>query len=316
MSASNEALSPGENVFGFAPRAAPGTDSPTASRILLGTSLRLLRGKATLKEVTARTSGFSVSKLSRFETGNNPVTLKDVRALLRTYKAAPEVVGEFEQLARHAMQPEWTAPYRDLLPRFVERLIALESKAWKLYGYERVLFPGLLQTEAYARAVITGDLPGSMDSEVERRVALRMQRQHRARDGGVRTVHYIDEGVLTRTVGSPEVMVGQLERLIALTQTPGFGIRVIPRTCTVASSITSITHLDFRTTGLPELVYNEGLMAADYLVPVDDEDAQSKGPSPFTYAKEMLWRLMGHALDRVESQRMLLTAAGEYLGQL
>ncbi|MFJ1931839.1 DUF5753 domain-containing protein [Kitasatospora sp. NPDC088160] len=291
-------------------------DSPTASRILLGAGLRLLRDKATLKEVASRTAGFSASKLSRFETGNNQVTLKDVRALMRTYKVPQEILREFEQLARHAMQPEWTAPYRDLLPRFVERLIALESRAWKLYGYERVVFPGLLQTEAYARALIAGDLPGSMDSEIDRRVALRLQRQHRVRDAEVRTVHYIDEGVLTRTVGSPEVMVEQLERLIRLTQTPGYGIRIIPRTCTAASSVTSITHLDFRTTGLPELIYNEGLMAADYLAPTDDEDAQSKGPSQFTYAKEMLWRLMGHSLGRLESRELLLREAGGYLVQL
>ncbi|MFJ2782270.1 MULTISPECIES: helix-turn-helix domain-containing protein [unclassified Kitasatospora] len=296
--------------------AASGADSPTASRILLGTGLRLLRDKTTLKEAAARTAGFSASKLSRFETGNNPVTLKDVRALMRTYKVPQEVLREFEQLARHAMQPEWTAPYRDLLPRFVERLIALEAKAWKLYGYERVVFPGLLQTEAYARALIAGDLPGSMDSEIDRRVALRLQRQHRVRDAEVRTVHYIDEGVLTRTVGSPQVMVEQMERLIRLTQTPGYGIRVVPRDCTAASSITSITHLDFRTTGLPELIYNEGLMAADYLVPTDDEDAQSKGPSQFTYAKEMLWRLMGHSLDRTGSQELLLKAQAGYLEQL
>ncbi|MFJ4192250.1 DUF5753 domain-containing protein [Kitasatospora sp. NPDC089509] len=316
MSAASDVTGLGENVFGFALRAVSGADSPTASRILLGIGLRLLRNDATLKEVAGRTAGFSVSKLSRFETANNPVTLKDVRALLRTYKACPEVVREFEQLARHAMQPEWTAPYRDLLPRFVERLVALESKAWKLYGYERVVLPGLLQTEAYARALITDDLPGSMGSEINRRVVLRMQRQHRVRDAEVRTVHYIDEGVLTRTVGSPRVMIEQLERLIALTQTPGYGIRVIPRTCTAASSITSVTHLDFRTTGLPELIYNEGLMAADYLVPADDDDAQSKGPSPFTYAKEMLWRLMGHSLDRAASQERLLAAAGHYLKQL
>ncbi|MEV7926049.1 helix-turn-helix transcriptional regulator [Kitasatospora sp. NPDC088779] len=316
MSASNQGPNFSENVFGFARMAASGVDSPTASRILLGAGLRLLRDKATLKEVASRTAGFSASKLSRFETGNNQVTLKDVRALMRTYKVPQEILREFEQLARHAMQPEWTAPYRDLLPRFVERLIALESRAWKLYGYERVVFPGLLQTEAYARALIAGDLPGSMDSEIDRRVALRLQRQHRVRDAEVRTVHYIDEGVLTRTVGSPEVMVEQLERLIRLTQTPGYGIRIIPRTCTAASSVTSITHLDFRTTGLPELIYNEGLMAADYLAPTDDEDAQSKGPSQFTYAKEMLWRLMGHSLGRLESRELLLREAGGYLVQL
>ena len=104
----------------------------------------------------------------------------------------------------------------------------IEREAVALRSYESVLVPGLLQTEAYARAVLAG--AGLFDpGEVERRVAARLARQGiLGGDGPPRFTAVFDEGVLRRPVGGPATMHEQLRALVTAGAAPHVRIHVVP----------------------------------------------------------------------------------------
>jgi transcriptional regulator with XRE-family HTH domain len=104
----------------------------------------------------------------------------------------------------------------------------IEREAHSLRSYQPLVLPGLLQTERYARALFTS--AGQLTSdEVERRVAARMSRQSvLAKDGPPWLTSVVDEGILRRCVGSPEVMREQLESLAGTECLPHVRVHVVP----------------------------------------------------------------------------------------
>jgi len=307
-----------ENVFTFRRPGADPAVNPTAAGVLLGIELRRLRGDRTQAKAS-KESGFSGSKLSRLERGEHPPKLPDVQRLLKIYRAGGQDVAVVEELARHAVQSDWLRGYRDVLSDWLERLIALEVAASQLITYESKIVPGLVQTEGYAYEVIHDDLPGHLRYQAERRVRLRMERQQRFFEIPPRSVFYIEESTLHRQVGSPRVMVDQLQRLIELTERPGFGVRIITLDHTFASSVSSLTQLQFDGSSLPELIYNEHHDGADYMTPTADERTPSGEPnkvSPMEVFKELLLRLMHIGTERQESLRLLRAAQQRFRAQL
>ncbi|MEV6811282.1 helix-turn-helix transcriptional regulator [Micromonospora sp. NPDC051296] len=123
----------------------------------------------------------------------------------------------------------WPEPFRRRdLPWFRE-WAELEQKASSVRSYQPLLVPGLLQTEAYARAVLaTGGLVPP--AEVEEIVAARLARQRVLdRDVPLQLVAVIDEVVLRRRVGGDRaVMAGQLVHLAESGEREHVQVRVIP----------------------------------------------------------------------------------------
>jgi hypothetical protein len=108
--------------------------------------------------------------------------------------------------------------------------VGLEAAASRLFAYGQELVPGLLQTEDYARVLITADHPEESHEEVERRVRLRMARQAlvgRSIDPPALQVA-LNESVLRWPVGGPAVMAAQLKRLAAASDLPNVSLRVVP----------------------------------------------------------------------------------------
>lgn len=104
-----------------------------------------------------------------------------------------------------------------------------EPMAIAIHNYEPHMVPGLLQTEEYARAVIASGRPTPGASERDARVAARMTRQEILRgEDPPRFWAIVDESVLMRPVGSPEVMTAQLQRLVGATEEPHITIQVFP----------------------------------------------------------------------------------------
>jgi len=93
-----------------------------------------------------------------------------------------------------------------------------------------MVVPGLLQTRAYASAIIRGGEPSLPDDEVEQRIELRMARQEiLSRKSTPPTVWCVlDESVLYRRAKDPAVLAEQLERLIKLGELPNVHIQVLP----------------------------------------------------------------------------------------
>jgi transcriptional regulator with XRE-family HTH domain len=238
---------------------------PTALRILLGSQLRRLReGRGISAQEAARAIRGSESKISRIELGRNAVREIDVADLLTLYGVTDR--DEREQLltlASQANRPGWWYRYNDILPAWFQAYIGLEQAADSIRVYEAQFIPGLLQTEAYAAAVLAlGDIPAD---EMERHVVLRKERQRRFVNGELRLWALIDEETLRRPVADPEVMRAQLTYLLDAGQSRNLVLQVIPRGVVGHAAPSGFSILRFGDREMPDIVYVEQLTSALYL---------------------------------------------------
>ncbi|MFF5992099.1 helix-turn-helix domain-containing protein [Prauserella flavalba] len=200
---------------------------PTVRRRRLASELRRLREAAdlTIDEVGEKLE-CSASKVSRIETGHVGVTPRDARDMLELYGVRGDEQEALVQLAREARKRGWWHAYNEV---FTGTFVGLEADASSLRAFQALLVPGLLQTRRYAHAVIRAMRPDAEETEIDRRVAARMERQQLLRDP--HPPEYwavIDEAVLHREVGGTEVMAEQLARLLEVAQLPHVTIQVVP----------------------------------------------------------------------------------------
>ncbi len=205
------------------------TQSPTVRRRRLALELRRLREAAKLTcEEVAEQLECSASKISRVETGRVSVSPRDVRDILEIY-GVPDVQRDaLVQLARESRQKGWWHAYGDSVQPHFATYLGLESAASEIRIYEVNLIPGLLQTEEYARAVIAAGMVNSPRAEIERQVALRMERQRLTITSPPKVWAVLDEAALRRQVGGAEVMRLQLEYLHELGGLRNVSLQVIP----------------------------------------------------------------------------------------
>lgn len=200
---------------------------PTVRRRRLAGELRRLREAAdlTIDEVAERLE-CSASKVSRVETGNVGVTPRDARDMLGVYGVTGEEADALVQLAREARKRGWWHAYNEV---FTGTFVGLEADASSLRAYQALLVPGLLQTRRYARAVIRAMRPDATESEIDRRVDARMERQALLQDAHPPEYWAVmDEAVLHRAVGGAEVMAEQLWRMVDIAALPHATIQVVP----------------------------------------------------------------------------------------
>jgi transcriptional regulator with XRE-family HTH domain len=253
-----------------------GEHSPTVRRRRLASELRALREVAHLTcEEVAEHLECSASKISRVETGRVSVSPRDVRDMLSLYGVDPQRLDSLVQLARESRQKGWWHAYSDTIqPRFAT-YVGLEDAASEIRTYEVNLVPGLLQTEDYARSVISaGNLTGSLE-DVERRVALRMARQPMLLSGRnpPQLWAVLDEAVLHRTVGGPGLMRLQLDHLVEVASRPNVAVQVIPYSAGAHPGMGKpFVILSFPERADPDVVYLEDLTSTLYLEDVDEVD--------------------------------------------
>ncbi|MEC3973912.1 helix-turn-helix domain-containing protein [Amycolatopsis sp. H20-H5] len=200
---------------------------PTVRRRRLASELRRLREAAelTIDEVGEKLE-CSASKVSRIETGHVGVTPRDARDMLELYGIAGDEQEALVQLAREARKRGWWHAYNEV---FTGTFVGLEADSSSLRAFQALLVPGLLQTERYTRTVIRAMRPDAEEVEIKRRVAARMARQELFTDPSPPEYWaVIDEAVLHRMVGGPEVMAEQLYRMVALAAKPNVTIQIVP----------------------------------------------------------------------------------------
>ncbi|WTF88772.1 helix-turn-helix domain-containing protein [Micromonospora globbae] len=249
---------------------------PTVLRMLLGAQLRRLREAS---GVTREGAGWEIraseSKISRMELGRVGFKERDVADLLTLYGVTDAEEREtLLKLARDANSPGWWHRYGDVLPAWFQSYLGLEAAAVLIRTYEVQFVPGLLQTPAYARAVVLLGHGSAAPDEIDRRVALRMRRQEllrRAEPPQLWAV--IDEAALRRPIGGPGVMRDQLTALIEATRSPNIRLQIIPFAAGGhAAAGGAFTILRFGDQDLPDIVYIEQLTSAIYLDKRDDLD--------------------------------------------
>jgi hypothetical protein len=241
---------------------------PTALRIVLGAQLRRLREGT---EISRAEAGYSIrgseSKISRLELGRVSLKERDVADLLTMYGVSDERErATFLDMVRRSNEPGWWHRFTDLMPDWFQDYVGLEEDASRILTYELQFVPGLMQTEDYARVIASRGRPELAGKEVERRVALRTQRQKvLARPGAPRLWAVIDESVLHRPIGGRDVMLAQIEHLLNLTRQPQVTLQVVPYRLSGYAAEGPFTMLRFAEPELPDLVYVEHLAGALYL---------------------------------------------------
>ena len=160
---------------------ASGSSGSVVRRILLGSQLRRLRES---RGITREAAGYSIraseSKISRMELGRVSFKARDVEDLLTLYGVADEAEREpLLGLAREANVAGWWHSYGDVLPGWFQTYVGLEGAASLIRIYEVQFVHGLLQTEAYAHAVVTARPPRAPSARRGRppRRAPRLERQ-------------------------------------------------------------------------------------------------------------------------------------------
>jgi transcriptional regulator with XRE-family HTH domain len=204
---------------------------PTVHRRRLRNELRKTRESAgkTQRDVAAAMD-WSQSKLIRIETGGVNISTNDLRALLAHYEVDPGRITTLVDLARAARDvPRWNV-YRDVAsPEFVA-FLGYESSASIIRNFEPLLVPGLLQTEEYAREVINA-VEYNNPQRIDALVDLRIQRQEILVKQPAGEFHFImDEAVIRRVVGGPNVARRQLRHIMEIAELPNVTIRVAPFT--------------------------------------------------------------------------------------
>ncbi|KIF04354.1 XRE family transcriptional regulator [Streptomyces sp. RSD-27] len=202
---------------------------PTVRRRRLGAELRQLRKAAGMTSTQAAGHLLvSQSKISLIETGRRPINPRDVRDLCRLYGVTDQdIVEALMRTAKESGQQGWWVSCGDV-PYGV--YIGLETGASSLHTYEPLVLPGLLQTRAYAAALIAGTAPRITDEQAAVSLEIRLRRQHRAHHPArpFRLWAVLDESALHRTVGDRETMREQLEHLNTLGAQPHITVQVLP----------------------------------------------------------------------------------------
>jgi transcriptional regulator with XRE-family HTH domain len=236
--------------------------SPTLLRRQLGAELRRLRDRThrTVADVAAEL-GWSQSKLSRIETATIGISGADLERLLAEYGVADKERSRLLALRVQARQRAWWEAYGDILPDAYETLIGFEAEASLISTYEVQVVPGLLQTDEYANAVTQADGIYDDPEVLGQRVAVRMARQSvLTRDPPPRLWVILDEAVLRRPIGGPDVLHRQLLRLAEASERPTVTIQVLPFEAGAHRALAgSFVVLEFPGDSDQPLVYSEGM---------------------------------------------------------
>lgn len=206
------------------------TPSPTMRKRQLGWELKRLREAAGKnQDEAARWVGVLTTAISKMENGKQRVSPAYLKLLLQLYDVGSPHADALFQLARESGQRGWWVSYGDSVPVWFADYVGMETAAAEVWTYESELVPGLLQTPAYTEAVTRSANPNLPPDRVDQAVAFRQARQRRlTSDDPVRVHAVLNEAVLRRTVGGPEVMAEQLDRLVAVAALPNVTVQVLP----------------------------------------------------------------------------------------
>ncbi|ANP49177.1 transcriptional regulator with XRE-family HTH domain [Streptomyces griseochromogenes] len=208
----------------------PTRPTPTERQRRLGAELRGMRlaaGKTT--EYAAGLLGLDRTKVSNMESGIRSTSPERIRILASNYDCADQAYVDGLAAMADSRKRGWWEQYRGSLPQGLLDVAELEWHATRLRTLQTVHVPGLLQLSGYARAIFDSALPPLPKSEVELRVAQRMQRQRvLERERPVEYVAYVHEWALRMQFGGRRAPREQLQHLCEMSERENVDVRVLP----------------------------------------------------------------------------------------
>lgn len=248
---------------------------PTVRRRRLGSELRRLREAQSIKlEEVAERLGLAPSTLSRIETGKAPTRSAYLNSMLDLYGVDdPGQKQMLVEMAREGHRKGWWQVWEDVLPTGFGIYVGLEAEAASLRVYEAQVVHGLLQTEEYARAVMTTVRRRHSAEEIERLVKLRMQRQEAlVKAEPLELWIILDEAVIRRSMGPPELMRRQLDHMCEIGLMPNVTLQILEFSSGLHPALNGpFVIIEFPERFDPDVVYSEGVAGQSYIEERDRE---------------------------------------------
>lgn len=279
-----------------APRSAP-----TVLQMVLGRRLQeLRRAKGLSAQQVGERLRQAHTTVIRMEQAKVTLKWATVKAMLEIYGVEEAEAEEFLALTDQANEPGWWQSYRDALPSWFAVHVSLENSATHIRGYEPHVVPGLLQTEDYAHDVLRLNRPRPTPDELKRRVALRMERQAlltRQDPPPPQLWILLDETVLRRPAGEPEVMKAQVDRLVEVMDLPNVTLQVLAFAAGLhPGAFAPFTLFRFPMPDFPDIVGTDNLSSAQY-----SEDREE-----VALHREVFDRMSAQAMSKGRSREFLL----------
>lgn len=236
----------------------PTRQSPTVRLRRLGTLLRKMREDQglTIAEA-AQQLRWDRTKLDRIEKGVGTLPqIRNTEALLDLYRVVGDDRDEAIDLTIQARQRSWWHPLKDDLEAGYFTYIGLEDEASGLRVYDASTVPSLLQTDGYAAATISGQMPGITADAADLNMRVMTHRREVLHaDPPLDLWAIVDEAALRRMVGSPQVMRDQLTHLVEIGKLPHIHLQVLPFSAGAHAGVCPFAILDFAESVDPEVVY-------------------------------------------------------------
>jgi transcriptional regulator with XRE-family HTH domain len=287
--------------------------SPTMRRRRLAAELRRLRHEAGLSiEDVATGFGWPPSKLSRIENRQIGISTSDLRKLLDVYKVEDRAYrNELADMARRATERGWWQSVgSDVVSTVMASLIGLEAEARTIRSYEPELVPGLVQTEAYARAIMRAWQPAWTAADIDRRVEVRMGRQEiltRSDPPPPQVSLILNEAVLRRPAGGNEVMHEQIELLAKERDPANVTVQILPFNAGAHPAVLGPFHmLTFFDPDDLGIIHVEGIVSSLIL----------EKPEELRRFDEVWGMLQARALSPEDSRVMMRSYGLRYSGHL
>jgi transcriptional regulator with XRE-family HTH domain len=285
---------------------APG--SPTVRRRRLAAELRAIReSKGKSGDAVAAALKWSASKISRYERARTSLRPKEVERLLDYYQISGRRREILLGLAEDAAQKGWWEEFSDSISEDYQQFIGLEYEASSMSIWHVDVVTGLLQTEAYARHIISSlsriePIPPGM---IGRIVAVRMRRQQVLEREGLQLSVVLDESVLKRRIGDESVMYEQLHRLAREAEKPNVNVQVLPLDSQHSVFGESFVIFGFAVDGnaITQEVVSTETMKGGFILEAERE----------TYLHRIAFQVLADAaLDPVASRDLILQTAESY----
>jgi transcriptional regulator with XRE-family HTH domain len=274
----------------------------------LAAELRAIReSKGKSGDAVAAALKWSASKISRYERARTSLRPKEVERLLDYYQISGRRREILLGLAEDAAQKGWWEEFSDSISEDYQQFIGLEYEASSMSIWHVDVVTGLLQTEAYARHIISSlsriePIPPGM---IGRIVAVRMRRQQVLDREGLQLSVVLDESVLKRRIGDESVMYEQLHRLAREAEKPNVNVQVLPLDSQHSVFGESFVIFGFAVDGnaITQEVVSTETMKGGFILEAERE----------TYLHRIAFQVLADAaLDPVASRDLILQTAESY----
>jgi transcriptional regulator with XRE-family HTH domain len=282
--------------------------SPTVRRRRLAAELRGIReGKGKSGDAVAAALKWSPSKISRYERARTGLRPREVERLLDYYQITGPRRTQLLTLAEDAAQKGWWEEFSDSLSEDYQQFIGFEHEATSMSIWHVDVVTGLLQTEDYARQIISGysRVEPMAPRMIDRMVRVRMRRQQILNRESLQLSVVLDESVLRRRIGSDAVMYDQLKRLVQEADRPNLTLRVLPLGAAHTVFGESFVIFGFGADSDPML---QDVVSTEQLLSSHTLEGERE-----TYLHRIAFGMLGDAaLDPVESREFVLEMAESY----